>query len=53
MGEVDDEDRRENQSSLEHRFYLLSVYRTLASNQLFVITERDRSVTTILLPEEY
>lgn len=52
-GELDEDDRRENQVSLEGGFRLLSVYRTLANSRLWVITEADRSVTTILLPEEY
>jgi hypothetical protein len=52
-GELCDEDRNENQLSLEHGFRLLSSYRTLADVKLYVITEADRAVTTILLPEEY
>jgi hypothetical protein len=52
-GDLCEEDRRENQFSLERGFRLLSSYRTLADSKLYVITEADRSVTTILLPEEY
>jgi hypothetical protein len=52
-GDLCEEDRRENQFSLERGFRLLSSYRTLADVKLYVITEADRSVTTILLPEEY
>jgi len=52
-GNVPDEDRRENQFSLERRFRLLSSYRTAANETVWVITEADRSVTTLLLPEEY
>jgi hypothetical protein len=52
-GDLCEEDRRENQVSLERGFRLLSSYRTLADVKLYVITEADRSVTTILLPEEY
>ena len=52
-GELCEEDRRENQFSLERGFRLLSSYRTLADAKLYVITEADQSVTTILLPEEY
>jgi hypothetical protein len=52
-GDLGEEDRRENQFSLERGFRLLSSYRTLADVQFYVITEADRSVTTILLPEEY
>ena len=53
-GELCEEDRNENQLSLERGFRLLSSYRTNAGDaKLYVITEADRSVTTILLPEEY
>jgi hypothetical protein len=52
-GNVPDEDRRENQFSLERGFRLLSSYRTDANETVWVITEADRSVTTLLLPEEY
>ena len=52
-GELPTEDRDENQVSLEKGFRLLSSYRTLAGEKLWVITEADRSVTTLLLPEEY
>jgi hypothetical protein len=52
-GDLCEEDRRENQFSLERGFRLLSSYRTLTDVKLYVITEADRSVTTILLPEEY
>jgi hypothetical protein len=53
-GELTEEDRKENQVSLERGFRLQSSYRTNAGDtKLWVITEADRSVTTILLPEEY
>src|SRR5580658_10451817 len=52
-GELCEEDRRENQFSLERGFRLLSSYRTLAGVKLYVITEADRCVTTILWPVEY
>jgi hypothetical protein len=53
-GDLDDEDRKENQLSLERGFRLLSSYRTNADDaKVWIITESDRSVTTILLPEEY
>jgi hypothetical protein len=52
-GNVPDEDRRENQFSLERGFRLLSSFRTAANGTVWVITEADRSVTTLLLPEEY
>jgi len=52
-GELSEEDRKENELSLEHGFRLLSAYRTVKGVKLWVITERDRSATTILLPSEY
>ena len=52
-GEVDDHDRAENETSLEHGFRLLSAYRLLDGTRIWVITEADRSSTCILLPEEY
>ena|SRR5258708_715243 len=53
-GELDEEDRKENQLSLNRGFRLLSSYRTSSGDtKVWVITEADRSVTTLLLPEEY
>src|SRR5882672_8829588 len=52
-GDLSDEDRKENDYSLEHGFRLLSSYRTNAGDKLWIITESDRTVTTLLLPEEY
>lgn len=52
-GDVCEEDRRENELSLRKGFRLLSVYRTKAGVKLYIITEHDRSATTILLPSEY
>ena len=52
-GDLDEEDRKENEYSLEHGFRLLSAYKTNAADRLWIITEADRSVTTLLLPEEY
>ena len=52
-GDLDEEDRKENEYSLEHGFRLLSAYKTNAGDRLWIITEADRSVTTLLLPEEY
>ena len=52
-GEVDEDDKRENELSLRAGFRLLSAYRTRLGERLWVITEADRSVTTCLLPKEY
>ena len=52
-GEIPEEDKQENQFSLEKGFRLLSSYRTAAGDRLWVITEANRSHTTLLLPDEY
>ena len=52
-GELSDEDVRENEFSLKEGFRLLSAYRTAKGEKLWIITEADRSSTTILLPDEY
>ena len=52
-GEVNAEDAAENELSLRDGFRLLSAYTITSGTKIWVITERDRSATTILLPEEY
>lgn len=51
-GDLCNEDKAENELSLEHDFRLLSNYAVTQTRKLWVITEADRSVTTLLLPEE-
>ena len=52
-GDVCKEDAEENELSLRENFRLLSSYRNTAGVKFWIITESDRSATTILLPEEY
>ena len=52
-GEIPEEDKKENLFRLEKGFRLLSSYRTTAGDRVWVITEANRSHTTLLLPEEY
>ncbi len=52
-GELDVHDRRENELGLAQNFRLFSVYRDRAGTKFYIITEHDRSSTTILLPEDY
>jgi hypothetical protein len=52
-GEVDAHDKTENEYSLQHGFRLLSAYRLADGTKIWIITEADRSATTLLLPEEY
>ncbi len=51
-GEVDGQDRRENERSLKQGWRILSSY-PVGGKTVWIFTEADRSVTTILLPEEY
>ena len=52
-GELDPHDIAENELSLREGYRLLSVYRTKAGERFYIITEADRSATTVLLPDEY
>jgi hypothetical protein len=52
-GELDEHDRRENERSVADGCRLLSAYTLSNGTRLWVITEADRSATTILLPSEY
>ena len=52
-GELSDEDVRENEFSLKEGLRLLSAYQTGKGQKLWIITEANRSATTILLPSEY
>lgn len=57
--EMDPEDQRANQQACRHeddpemRSRVFSAYTTKAGTKIWVITEHDRSATTILLPSEY
>jgi hypothetical protein len=52
-GEVDDEDKAANNQALKDGSRLLSAYLDHNNVKFWIITEADRSVTTILLPEDY
>lgn len=58
-GDLDEEDKAENRLSLKHNYRILSAYHFSPANdpdnkiKFWIITEADRSVTTVLLPEEY
>jgi hypothetical protein len=51
-GDLDEEDRRENDYAVSRFLRIFSAYGT-SPNRLWVITEADRSMTTILRPDEY
>ena len=52
-GEVPPEDAAENELSVKEGFRIMSVYTLSTGVRVWVITESDRSATTILLPREY
>jgi hypothetical protein len=52
-GEVCDEDRASNESALKEGDRLFSVYKKEGVSTIWIITEWDRSVTTVLFPDEY
>jgi hypothetical protein len=52
-GDLDAEDKQENELSLKQGFRLLSAYHLTTGVKVWIITEADRSATTILLPSEY
>jgi hypothetical protein len=52
-GECGPEDWQENELSLKEGFRLFSVYRSREGVKFWIITEADRSATTVLLPEDY
>jgi hypothetical protein len=52
-GEVSPEDAKENDLSVAEGYRILSAYRTVKGTKFWVITEADRSATTVLLPDEY
>jgi len=52
-GDCDEHDRQANEDALLNGDRLFSVYRTAKGMKIWVISEADRSITTVLLPEEY
>lgn len=52
-GELAEEDWQQNEISLLAGMRLLSSYTLETGAKVWVVTEADRSVTTILLPDEY
>lgn len=52
-GDLDQVDKDENELSLKEGFRLLSAYERDGLPKIWIITEADRSNTTVLFPEEY
>jgi hypothetical protein len=47
------DDREANDRALREGSRILSCYRTAGSQRIYIITEWDRSQTTVMLPDEY
>ena len=52
-GDVTPDDRAANDNALKSNERILSVYRSATGTTFWVLTEADRSVTTVLLPDDY
>ena len=52
-GDLSESDRQANKHALKHGLRVLSAYRLRTGEKFWIITEADRSMTTILLPNEY
>ena len=52
-GELGDDDKMLNDLAVTHDERILSAYTLKDGTKIWIITEADRSSTTILLPEEY
>lgn len=52
-GELSDEDRQQNELAVTTDQRVLSSYLLSNKQKVWIITEADRSVTTVLLPEDY
>lgn len=53
QGELCKEDHKENLFSVDKALRIFSAYKTANGVKIWVITEADRSATTILMPNEY
>jgi hypothetical protein len=51
--DLSEQDAQENETSVRVGLRILSTYRISTGEKLWIITEADRSSTTILLPSEY
>jgi len=52
-GDLGEEDWKENDTALRTGLRLLSSYRSTGGVTFWIITEADRSATTLLLPDDY
>jgi len=52
-GQMTEAEKYKNDYSVQYGFRILSTYTTNAGDRIWVLTEADRSATSILLPHTY
>lgn len=52
-GDMSDADKQTNNRALKDGSRLFSAYQVREDTRIWIITEADRSATTVLLPEDY
>lgn len=54
-GDLDDEDKASNEMAIKHGDRIFSTYKTVLCHEkkIWIITEADRSATTVLFPSDY
>ena len=52
-GDMEDEDKQINDEAMENGERIFSAYKPMQGKKIWIITEADRSATTILFPNEY
>ena len=52
-GDVSEETRRKNEEALKDGARLESVYHTSGGEKILVVTEADRALTSIMVPDEF
>jgi hypothetical protein len=52
-GDLSEDDKRENEFSVDNELRVFSAYHLEDETKIWIITESDRSATTVLLPSEY
>ncbi len=52
-GDMSEDDKKENEYSMDKHLRLFSSYENPSLPKIWIITEADRSQTTVLFPDEY
>lgn len=52
-GDASENDARANEYAVRHELRIISIYLTPSGERIMVLTEADRSATTILMANEY